>query len=239
MLNKISEKIKQENYIVRLLAYVAGLFIMTIGVSMSVKSNLGVSPVSSIPYTITCITGLEMGKATILFHIVLVIMQIIILRRAFKVKNLLQIVVGVMFGYFTTFSNYLFSFLPTPDNMAVRIAMILCSTVLVAVGIFFYLPADIVPLAGEGAMKAISDTTSIVFNKVKMGFDITMVIVSLTSCLIVLKRMGSVGIGTIIAAVMVGAVLGVITRKFGKKRDMLLKNNIMLHKPVQVQEDMQ
>lgn len=239
MLNKISEKIKQENYIVRLLAYVAGLFIMTIGVSMSVKSNLGVSPVSSIPYTITCITGLEMGKATILFHIVLVIMQIIILRRAFKVKNLLQIVVGVMFGYFTTFSNYLFSFLPTPDNMAVRIAMILCSTVLVAVGIFFYLPADIVPLAGEGAMKAISDTTSIVFNKVKMGFDITMVIVSLTLCLIVLKRMGSVGIGTIIAAVMVGAVLGVITRKFGKKRDMLLKNNIMLHKPVQVQEDMQ
>lgn len=224
---------------VRLLAYVAGLFIMTIGVSMSVKSNLGVSPVSSIPYTITCITGLEMGKATILFHIVLVIMQIIILRRAFKVKNLLQIVVGVMFGYFTTFSNYLFSFLPTPDNMAVRIAMILCSTVLVAVGIFFYLPADIVPLAGEGAMKAISDTTSIVFNKVKMGFDITMVIVSLTSCLIVLKRMGSVGIGTIIAAVMVGAVLGVITRKFGKKRDMLLKNNIVLHKPVQVQEDMQ
>ena len=239
MLNKISEKIKQENYIVRLLAYVAGLFIMTIGVSMSVKSNLGVSPVSSIPYTITCITGLEMGKATILFHIVLVIMQIIILRRAFKVKNLLQIVVGVMFGYFTTFSNYLFSFLPTPENMAVRIAMILCSTVLVAVGIFFYLPADIVPLAGEGAMKAISDTTSIVFNKVKMGFDITMVIVSLTLCLIVLKRMGSVGIGTIIAAVMVGAVLGVITRKFGKKRDMLLKNNIMLHKPVQVQEDMQ
>lgn len=239
MLNKISEKIKQENYMVRLLAYVAGLFIMTIGVSMSVKSNLGVSPVSSIPYTITCITGLEMGKATILFHIVLVIMQIIILRRAFKVKNLLQIVVGVMFGYFTTFSNYLFSFLPTPDNMAVRIAMILCSTVLVAVGIFFYLPADIVPLAGEGAMKAISDTTSIVFNKVKMGFDITMVIVSLTSCLIVLKRMGSVGIGTIIAAVMVGAVLGVITRKFGKKRDMLLKNNIVLHKPVQVQEDMQ
>lgn len=68
---------------------------------MSVKSNLGVSPVSSIPYTITCITGLEMGKATILFHIVLVALQILILRKAFKIKNLLQVVVGVVFGYYT------------------------------------------------------------------------------------------------------------------------------------------
>lgn len=48
---------------------------MTLGISMSVKSDFGVSPVSSIPYTITCITGLEMGKATILFHIGLVVMQ--------------------------------------------------------------------------------------------------------------------------------------------------------------------
>lgn len=69
--------------------------------SMSVKSNLGVSPVSSIPYTITRITGLEMGKATILFHIVLVALQILILRKAFKIKNLLQVVVGVVFGYYT------------------------------------------------------------------------------------------------------------------------------------------
>lgn len=64
---------------------------MTLGISMSVKSNLGVSPVSSIPYTITCITGLEMGKATILFHIVLVALQFVILRGAFQIKSLLRL----------------------------------------------------------------------------------------------------------------------------------------------------
>lgn len=55
--------------------YFIGLFIMTIGIALSVKSNLGVSPVSSIPYTMTCIWGIEMGKATIIFHIVLVFIQ--------------------------------------------------------------------------------------------------------------------------------------------------------------------
>lgn len=228
MAEKVTRKIKEENYAVRLVIYLIGLFIMTLGVSMSVKSNLGVSPVSSIPYTITCITGLEMGKATILFHIVLVALQILILRKAFKIKNLLQVVVGVVFGYYTTFSNYLFSFLPTPDNIIVRMMLMLGSTVLIAVGIFFYLPADIIPLAGEGAMKAVSDKTHIIFNKVKIGFDVTMVLISLVACLIVLKAFGSVGVGTVVAAVLVGAILGVINRKFGEQRDMLLKGKIQV-----------
>lgn len=223
MKEKLLKKINDENYVTRLVSYFIGLFIMTLGVSMSVKSNLGVSPVSSIPYTITCITGLEMGKATILFHIVLVILQIIILRKAFKMKNLLQVLVGIVFGYFTTFSNYLFSFMPTPDSIAVRLVMMLFSTILIAFGIFLYLPSDIVPLAGEGAMKAVSDKTNIVFNKVKIGFDITMVVISLCSCLLALGKLGSVGAGTIIAAVLVGAVLGVINRLFGEKRDLILQ----------------
>lgn len=82
---------KNDNIKIRLVVYLIGLFIMTLGISMSVKSNLGVSPVSSIPYTITCITGLEMGKATILFHIVLVALQFVILRGAFQIKNLLRL----------------------------------------------------------------------------------------------------------------------------------------------------
>lgn len=219
---KMIQKIREENYPIRFLIYILGLFIMTLGISMSVKSDLGVSPVSSIPYSITCITGLEMGKATILFHIALVVLQIILLGKAFKIKNLLQVVVGVIFGYFTTFSNYLFSFLPTPHNILIRLILMLGSAAFIAVGIFFYLPADIVPLAGEGAMQAVAIKTNILFNKVKIGFDVSMVTISLIACLLTLGRLGSVGIGTIIAAVLVGTILGFVTRLFGVKRDAIL-----------------
>ena len=58
----------------RVLVYLAGLFVMTVGIAISVKANLGVAPVSSVPYTITCVWGLEMGKATILFHSLLVLL---------------------------------------------------------------------------------------------------------------------------------------------------------------------
>ena len=71
---------KNNNLKVRIPMYFVGLFLMTIGIAISVKSNLGVSPVSSIPYTMTCVWGIEMGKATILFHTILVLIQIILLR---------------------------------------------------------------------------------------------------------------------------------------------------------------
>lgn len=211
-----------KNMKVRIPMYFVGLFIMTIGIALSVKSNLGVSPVSSIPYTMTCVWGIEMGKATIIFHAALVLIQIQILRKRFKPINLLQVVVGIVFGYFTTFCNYLATFLPSTDNIAMRIVLMLVSTVFIAVGIFFYLPANLIPLAGEGVMQAVSDVTKIEFSKVKMGFDCSMVIISVITCLICIHSLGSVGAGTVIAAFLVGFNLGRVNKAFGAKRDKLL-----------------
>lgn len=77
----MKQETKETSIFVRFLVYVTGFLIMTLGIAMSVKSDLGVSPVSSIPYTMTCVWGIEMGKATILFHVGLVLLQIILLRR--------------------------------------------------------------------------------------------------------------------------------------------------------------
>ena len=49
-----------------------------------------------------------------------------------------------------------------------------------------------------------------------------MVVVSFIACMIALGELGAVGIGTITAAVLVGTVLGFLTKLFGEKRDALL-----------------
>ncbi|MGN0361784.1 MAG: YitT family protein [Bilifractor sp.] len=219
------------NFKTRLVFYLIGLFIMTIGIALSVKSDLGVSPVSSIPYTMQLILGIEMGRATILFHIFLVVLQILLLRKDFKWFSLSQILIGIVFGYFTTFCNGLAAMLPDPKNIAIRVIMALSSTVFVAVGIFFYLPADIIPLAGEGAMKSVSQVTHIPFSKVKVGFDISMVVISLISCLIALHSLGAVGIGTIIAAILVGTEVGIINKQFGDRRDRLFFGSRQISDP--------
>lgn len=204
----------------RLLRYFVGLFIMTIGIALSVKSDLGVSPVSSIPYTMTVVWGIEMGLATFLFHIVLVLIQILLLRKRFKPKNLIQLAVGIVFGLFTTLCNYLVvDLIPGADNMFIRILMLAVSIIVVAIGLYLYVPADIMPLAGEGTMLAISEVTHFKFSNVKIGFDVTVSAVSLCTCLAAIGSMGSVGAGTVVSAVLTGMVLGLITKLFEHKSD--------------------
>lgn len=205
--------------------YILGLYLMTIGIGLSLKSDLGVSPISSIPYTITLILGIEMGKATILLHIILILLQIVISGKDFKMKNLSQLAVAFIFGYFTTFSNYLMTFLPTPETYALRMLFLLVSVVFVAGGIFLYLPADIMPLAGEGAMQAVSQKTKIVFPKVKVSFDTLMVLISGLSCWFALHSLGSVGSGTIISALLVGTVLSFIMKLFKENLNEFLNND--------------
>lgn len=211
-----------KNMQIRLFFYIFGFLVMTLGIAVSVKSNLGVSPVSSIPYTITCVWGIEMGRATILFHIFLVLFQILILRKGFQMRNLLQIPVGILFGMFTTLCNNLVSYFPCPENIGTKLVMMLISTLFIAFGIFLYVPADFIPLAGEGAMLAISKVTDKKFSSVKLVFDISMVVISFTTCHLLLHSLGSVGIGTVIAAVLVGSELKLITRAFGSYRDRIL-----------------
>lgn len=205
--------------------YLTGLFIIAIGASLSVKSDLGVSPVTTVPYTVTYIWNVDMGITTFLFHLLLVLIEFLMLRKNFKLTNLLQVVVGIVFGLFTSLCNYIVFLIPFPDTMAVRIILLVLSIFAVAVGLFFYVPAEIMPMAVEGLMLVISEVLKVKFSTVKIVLDIAFSLISLAICLIAVHVMGSVGVGTIVSAVTTGLILKLLNKWFGEKRDRFLSNN--------------
>ena len=81
-------------------------------------------------------------------------------------------------------------------------------------------------------MQAVSEGTHIEFSKVKIGFDCSMVAVSVVTCLICIHSLGSVGAGTVIAAFLVGFNLGKLNKAFGGKRDKLLGKHTYTEKEV-------
>ena len=210
-----------KNMKIRFPMYLLGLFIVTIGVAVSVKANLGVAPVSSIPYAMTCVWGIEMGRATIIFYIFLILLQTLILRKKVRTATFLQLAIGIVFGYFTTFSNWCMTFLPDVESMFIRIPMMLVSVFLIALGLFFYIHANILPIPPDGTTQNIAMITGKEFSKVKVIFDISLVAGALIICLVTIKSLGSVGIGTVVAAVMVGTTLGWINKFLAKWRDNL------------------
>lgn len=206
----------------KLLFYFGGLIIMTFGVAISVKSDLGVTPISSIPYTMTVVYGMDLGIATMIFSVLMVLLQIVLLRKQYKIVNLLQLPVGILFGAFLTLSGNAMNYLPSPGDFTLKFILMFISTVFVALGVFLYVPAGFISLAPEGFLLALSKITKLKFSTVKVISDVSMVAISLVTCLIAIHSLGSVGIGTIVAAVLVGTEVKLMTKICGESRDRIL-----------------
>lgn len=67
----------------RYLFFLLGLFISSFGVSLVTKSNLGTSPISSIPYTLSLGFAPTIGAFTMVFSVILIIFQLMILKKDF------------------------------------------------------------------------------------------------------------------------------------------------------------
>ena len=206
-------------YFKRLFVYCLGLFIMALGVSLSVKSNLGVSPVNSIPKVLSEIfTQLSMGAWTTIIFCCFILIQLLVLKREFKPKCFLQILCSFLFGFFVDISNWLTAlFVPDPSSYLLRLIYLAVSMALVGLGILFYLEPNILPLPGEGVMLAVSRKYNIPLHRCKIGFDSTVVVIAAVTSLAYFHYFNGVREGTVLAALGVGKFLGIFTTLFQNK----------------------
>lgn len=201
----------------RICLFVGGLFIMSVGVAFSITSTLGTTPISSISYALALITNIDIGITTFLFNAMLILIQFLILRSKFHKRRLLQLVNCVLFGYFTDVALYLVSFIPFEPTIPFYALYIILSIILIALGIFIYMPANIAPLPGEGCVEAIAIVTGWRFSTVKIGFDATNVAIALVMCgLWYTNVFGAVYVGTVISAFMIGYTLRQINNLYAR-----------------------
>ena len=194
----------------RIFNYIFGLFLITLGVAFSIKSGLGSTPVASIPYALNLILNMDLGITTFAFQVFLVILQLILLRSNFKTKHFFQLIVSVIFGFLTSFSMELIAFIPPADNLIIALVMSAISIFLIALGIFFYVPTNIVPISVEGVTQTMAIVLNQPFPKMKVYFDVTVVSSSLILSYLFLGNFGSVGIGTVLGALCIGSTVKLI-----------------------------
>ncbi|WP_405266199.1 YitT family protein [Methanobrevibacter sp.] len=198
----------EELTVKRILLFILGLFIMAFGVSFSIVSTLGTTPISSIAYALVLITNIDIGITTFVFNAALILLQFLILRSRFHKKRLLQLINCVVFGYFNTLALAVVSQIPFDGSVLMMAVFLIVSIFLIAFGIFVYMPANIAPLPGEGCVEAVAIVTGWRFSTIKIGFDATMVAIALLMCwLWYATPFGAVNIGTVISAFMVGFTL--------------------------------
>ena len=200
----------------RYIIFLIGLFINSLGVSLITKANLGTSPISSIPYVLSLNFPLTLGEFTIAFSLALIVIQLIILRRNFKLEHLLQIPISILFGYFIDLTMVLLFFIQ-PQNYLLSLVYLLIGCVILGFGVYTEVLANVAMLPGESFVRAVSSTWKTEFGSTKVAFDASLTIIAAILSLLFSHRLNGVREGTIIAALLVGF----IARLFGRKMTFL------------------
>lgn len=203
---------KTKEMIKRYVIFLIGLFINSLGVSFVTKASLGTSPISSIPYVLSLNFPFTLGEFTIYFSILLILFQIAILGKDFKLDQLLQIPVSLAFGYFIDICMLLLGFVQ-PSTYLFKIIYLVIGCVILGIGVYMEVLANVIMLPGESFVRSIVFRWKTEFGLTKICFDVSMFVIAVVLSFIFAGKLMGVREGTIIAALLVGY----IARTLGKK----------------------
>ena len=207
----------KKDYIKGYLLFFIGLAVTSFGIAFVTKMQLGTSPISAIPYTLSLIVpSVSMGNWTVIFSILLVLLQLIMLKKnADFFELVLQLVISFPFGYLIDLSMWVLKVL-NPQVYAVKIICLLIGCGIVALGVYVQVVADVVMLPGDAFVRAIAKVTNKEFGSVRVVSDVTMVTSAAVLSLIFLHNLSGAREGTIIAALITGNIVKIYRKLFKK-----------------------
>ncbi|MFT7003669.1 MAG: putative membrane protein YczE [Sulfurimonas sp.] len=196
----------------RVVVFTLALFITALGVSLLVKANLGVSPLSSVPYVYSLWTPLTIGELTIILESFFILLQIIVLRKNYKLTQLVQLPAVIVFGYCIDFTMLIVSDL-NPTLYIEQVFLCLFACAIVAFGVFLLLKTHLTNLPIEGFALAVAQTYEKEFGTMKVRIDSSVLAFAILSSFVLLGQLEGIREGTILAALLVGVLIKFYSNK--------------------------
>ena len=197
----------------RYVIYLFSLFLISLGAAISIKANLGTSPIICLPYVSSLILKMSVGTVCLIFNVIFILVQIILLRGGFEKRQYLQIIVGTIFSLSIDFSLMLVNFL-NPTNYISQFGLLLLSCIVVAFGVLLEVQTEVVYLPPDGIIVAISKVLKKEFPKVKSFFGTSLVLTAALLSVVFLGYLAGVREGTIISALIIGPIVKVLQKYF-------------------------
>ena len=207
----------------RYILFIISLFFSALGVAFTKHGELGVTPISSVANVMSFkFDSLSLGTWLIIWNCVLIVGQIVILRKEFQPIQFLQVPLSFLFGWFTDFGMWIVSFIPA-NSYPIRLLMVLVGIVILGFGVSLSVIANVIMNSGEAFVKAISDKIHMNFGNVKIGFDVLCVVTALILSLIFFNfKIIGTREGTIISAFMTGVTVKFFNKKLTNPLNLVL-----------------
>lgn len=205
----------------RIIQYIAGLVCMAIGLVLLKITHWGVSPITALPDAVANITPLTLGNATILLHLLCVILQIIVQKRV-TLKSVLCMCVGVPFGYLVDFFLWLWGIFFPELLLWQKVIALIVGIAIQGFGVALISGCDLMLPAPDELNNVIAKTCQKQLSNVKMIADAIYValalLINLVSILLGLMTFSqiSVWINSIASVLLTGRFVGLSRKLFPK-----------------------
>lgn len=207
----------------RFLVYLVGLFILALGLTLNTKANLGVSPIISVPYSISQITGGNFGDLTLIVYLIFILIQIFlhVTQKEYKevLLDLLQFPLSLVFTRLLNLFSY---YIPTSQSLGIRFLILLVAIICTGIGAAMSLSMHIVPNPGDGIVQSLAKKTNKSVGLTKNLFDCLNLCITLCISMLIAHKVIGIGIGTVVAVLGVGRVIALFHHLFESKIDELV-----------------
>lgn len=213
---------KKENYY-RAFYYIFGLLMLALGLTLNIKSQLGVSTILSLPYVISQILHYNLGNITFITYIFMVIAQFIIKGTNKTMLDLLQIPLGIIF---TRFLNLFNTNLIFPNqSIQFHFLILMCGILCTGIGAAMTVNMNLIAVPPDAIVNTIARKANKSMGFTKNIFDIFCVICAVILSLLLSGEIMGIGIGTLVAMIGVGRVIAIFNRLW--KPSMILKAGLV------------
>lgn len=205
---------KKTELLRRYIVYVSGLYILALGLSFVISSTLGTSPISSWAYVMSRNTPLSVGTYTFIINMALIIGQCVLLRhrglRQQWTNIMLQIPFSFVFSTFIDLNLWMLHGLPRPGYWACLLYLIV-GCAIQSIGVVLEIKAGVTMMSAEAFVYYICTRFKREFGKIKVRFDVSLVLLALVCSLAFHPDwdgvLTAVREGTIVAALSVGLIV--------------------------------
>lgn len=194
----------------RFFIYILGIMILAMGITLNTKTALGVSPIISVPYGISVISGIRLGTMTFLFYSLLVVFQWLLLGKDFRPYQLLQVVMSLITSVFIDLFDRM---VPAQEDLLLRILTLALAILLTGLGASLTVGMRIVPNPADGLANVLGMKLKKGFGFGKNVFDFSCIILSLIIGGLFAGQILGIGAGTLAAMIFTGRVVAVCQAK--------------------------
>ena len=194
--------------------YLVGQIILAIGLTLSTKVSLGVSPILSIAYCASVISGRTIGDTSLIVYIICIILELILharqdmtheQKKKIFILDLLQLPLSLIF---TRIINLFARFIPAQSgSLALRIPLLILAIICVGVGAAMTLDMRLIANPADGIVQVISDVSGLKLGLTKNIVDISCVILTATASMILTHHIIGIHVGTLLAMFGTGRVI--------------------------------